>query len=215
MTEKGHGRAYFSNGSIRRCSRGSKRHGKEDLGRRWDSARCLVFPLQAGSPWLSYNLHRSFRLRIWNAWITEENCQTALLIYWAFSYLLRKSWGLSDTEKTDTFMLHWAIQLFILSFQHKGLFSLHFHTAVHHQGSQDWNSSRSGSRSRCRGHGGMFLTGLLPLVCSACSLIEPRLPAQGWYHPQGALPTLITNWENALQLDLMEAFPQLKLLSLW
>jgi hypothetical protein len=26
---------------------------------------------------------------------------------------------------------------------------------------------------------------------------------------------LITNWENALQLDLMEAFPQLKLLSLW
>jgi hypothetical protein len=41
----------------------------------------------------------------------------------------------------------------------KGLFSLHFHTAVHHQGSQDWNSSRSGSRSWCRGHGGMFLTG--------------------------------------------------------
>jgi hypothetical protein len=26
---------------------------------------------------------------------------------------------------------------------------------------------------------------------------------------------LITNWENALQLDLMEAFPQLKLLFLW
>jgi hypothetical protein len=26
---------------------------------------------------------------------------------------------------------------------------------------------------------------------------------------------LITNWENALHLDLMEAFPQLKLLSLW
>jgi hypothetical protein len=26
---------------------------------------------------------------------------------------------------------------------------------------------------------------------------------------------LITNWKNALQLDLMEAFPQLKLLSLW
>jgi hypothetical protein len=29
----------------------------------------------------------------------------------------------------------------------KGLFGLHFHAAVHHQGSQDWNSSRSGSRS--------------------------------------------------------------------
>jgi hypothetical protein len=66
--------------------------------------------------------------------------------------------------------------------------SLHFHTAVHHQGSQDWNSSRSGSRSWCRGHGGMFFTGLLPLDCSACSLIEPRLTAQRWSHPQGAFP---------------------------
>ena len=56
------------------------------------------------------------------------------------------------------------------------------------KGSQDWNSSRSGSRSWCRGHGGMLLTGLLPLACSACSLIEPRLPAQRWSHPQGAFP---------------------------
>jgi hypothetical protein len=56
------------------------------------------------------------------------------------------------------------------------------------KGSQDWNSSRSGSRSWCRGHGGMFLTGLPPLACSACSLIEPRLPAQRWSHPQGAFP---------------------------
>ena len=49
-------------------------------------------------------------------------------------------------------------------------------------------SSRSGSRSWCRGHGRMLLTGLLPLACSACSLIEPRLPAQRWHHPQGAFP---------------------------
>ncbi len=42
------------------------------------------------------------------------------------------------------------------------------------KGSQDWNSSRSESRSWCRGHGGMFFTGLLPLACSACSLIEPK-----------------------------------------
>jgi hypothetical protein len=35
----------------------------------------------------------------------------------------------------------------------------------------------------------MFFTGLLPLACSACSLIEPRLPVQRWHHPQGALPT--------------------------
>jgi hypothetical protein len=56
------------------------------------------------------------------------------------------------------------------------------------KGSQDWNSSRSGSRSWCWGHGGMFFTGLLPLACSTCFLIEPRLPAQRWHHPQGDLP---------------------------
>jgi hypothetical protein len=56
------------------------------------------------------------------------------------------------------------------------------------KGSQDWNSSRSGSRSWYRGHGGMFFTGLPPLACSACSLIQPRLPAQRWHHPQGDLP---------------------------
>jgi hypothetical protein len=33
--------------------------------------------------------------------------------------------------------------------------------------------------------------------------------------PPTSPPPLITNWENALQLDLMEAFSQLKLLSLW
>ena len=26
------------------------------------------------------------------------------------------------------------------------------------------------------------------LACSACSLTEPRLPAQRWHHPQGAFP---------------------------
>jgi hypothetical protein len=41
--------------------------------------------------------------------------------------------------------------------------------------------------SWCRGRGGMLLTGLLPLACSACSLIEPRLPAQKWHHPKGDL----------------------------
>jgi hypothetical protein len=56
------------------------------------------------------------------------------------------------------------------------------------KGSQDWNSSRSGSRSWNRGHGGMFLTDLLSLACSACSLIEPRLSAQRWHYPQGDLP---------------------------
>jgi hypothetical protein len=81
--------------------------------------------------------------------------------------------------------------------------------------SQDWNSSRLGSRSWCRGRGGMFLTGLLSLPCSACSLIEPKTISPGMVPPtMGPLP-LVTSWENALQIDLMEAFPHLKLLSLW
>jgi hypothetical protein len=33
-----------------------------------------------------------------------------------------------------------------------------------------------------------LLACLLPLACSACSLTEPRLPAQRWHHPQGTLP---------------------------
>jgi hypothetical protein len=57
------------------------------------------------------------------------------------------------------------------------------------KGSQDWNSGRPGSKSWCRGHGGMFFTGLLALACSACSPIEPRLPGQRWHHPQEDLPT--------------------------
>jgi hypothetical protein len=83
------------------------------------------------------------------------------------------------------------------------------------KGSQDWNSNRSGSRSWCRGPGGMFFTGLLHLACSACSLIEPKNTSPEMVPPTRGLSPLITNWENALQLDLMEAFPQLKLLSLW
>jgi hypothetical protein len=76
------------------------------------------------------------------------------------------------------------------------------------KGSQDWNSSRAGSRSWCRGHGGMLLSGLLPLACSACFLIEPRTTGPAMVPPTRGLSPLITNWENALQLDLIEAFPQ-------
>jgi hypothetical protein len=83
------------------------------------------------------------------------------------------------------------------------------------KGSQDWNSSRSGSKSWFRDHGGMFFTGLPHLACSVCSLIEPKTTSPEMVPPTRSLSPLITNWENALQLDLMEAFPQLKLLSLW
>jgi hypothetical protein len=83
------------------------------------------------------------------------------------------------------------------------------------KGSQDWNSSRSGYRRWCRGHGGMLLTGLLPLACSAFFLIEPKTFSPVMAPATMGPPCLITNWENVLQLDPMEAFPQLKLLSLW
>jgi hypothetical protein len=83
------------------------------------------------------------------------------------------------------------------------------------KGSQNWTSSRSESRSWWRVHGGMLFSGLLPLACSACCLIEPKTTSPEMV-PLTRCPTpLITNWENALQLDLMEAFPHLKLLSLW
>jgi hypothetical protein len=42
------------------------------------------------------------------------------------------------------------------------------------KGNQVWNSTKSGSRSWCRGHRGMFFTGLLHLACPACSLMEPK-----------------------------------------
>jgi hypothetical protein len=70
----------------------------------------------------------------------------------------------------------------------KRVYSGYSSTLLFIKGCQEWNSSRTESRNWCRGHGGMFLTGLLPLACSACSLIEPRLPAQRWSHPQGDFP---------------------------
>ena len=53
-----------------------------------------------------------------------------------------------------------------------------------------------GGRSRCRGYGGMLLTGLLPMACSACFLIEPGPTAQGWHHPQWAGPSLPINCQS-------------------
>jgi hypothetical protein len=65
----------------------------------------------------------------------------------------------------------------------------------------------AGSRNWCSGHGGMFFTGLLPLACSACSLIEPKSTSPEMVPRTRGLSPLITNWENALQLDFMEAAP--------
>ena len=62
-----------------------------------------------------------------------------------------------------------------VSWKGKCLFDLHFHVTVHH-----WRKSGQelrqdpGGRSRCRGHGGVLLTGLLSRACSACFLRAHR-----------------------------------------
>ena len=84
------------------------------------------------------------------------------------------------------------------------------------KGTQDWNSHRAGTwrQELMQRPGRVLLTGLLPLACSACFLIEPRTTSPGMAPSTRALPSLITNRENTLQLDLMEAFLQGRLLSL-
>jgi hypothetical protein len=63
------------------------------------------------------------------------------------------------------------------------------------KGSQDWNSSRSESRSWCWGHGGMLLTGLLPLAHSACFLIEPKTTTHnGPSHPWSLIEKMPYSW---------------------
>ena len=52
--------------------------------------------------------------------------------------------------------------------------------------------------------------GLLSLLSYRTKTTSPEMAP-----PTRGLSPLITNWENALQLDLMEAFPPLQLLSLW
>jgi hypothetical protein len=58
------------------------------------------------------------------------------------------------------------------------------------KGSQDWNSNRSGSRSWYRGHGWMFFTGLPPLACSACYLIDPKTTRSEMVPPTRGLSPL-------------------------
>jgi hypothetical protein len=45
-----------------------------------------------------------------------------------------------------------------------------------------------------------LLTGLFPMVCSACFLIQARTTAQGWLHPQWVGLSPITNQGNGLRL---------------
>jgi hypothetical protein len=69
----------------------------------------------------------------------------------------------------------------------KGLFRLHFHMAVHHQRKSGqelkWGRNLEAGADAEAGCEGVLLTGLLPKVCSACSLIEPRTTSPGMAPP--------------------------------
>ena len=75
---------------------------------------------------------------------------------------------------------------------------------------QDWNSSRSGSRSWGRGHGEMWLIGLLLLACSASFLIEPRTTSPGKAQPTMHPPQLITNWKKCLTAESHEGISSIE-----
>jgi hypothetical protein len=81
------------------------------------------------------------------------------------------------------------------------------------KGSQDWNSHREAGADAEATEGCSLLACFL--ACSACSLIEPKTTSPEMVPPTRGPPPLITNWDNGPQLDLMEAFPHLKFLSLW
>ena len=69
------------------------------------------------------------------------------------------------------------------------------------KGSQDWNSNRSGSRSWCRGHGGILLTGLLPLASYRTQDYQPRDDSihNGPSHPWSLIENMPYSWKHFLK----------------
>jgi hypothetical protein len=101
------------------------------------------------------------------------------------------------------------------SWEGKGLFCLHFHVAVHHQRKSGLELKQVRKQELMQWPWRDVLywlasPGLLSLLSYRTKTANPEMVP-----PTRGLSPLITNWENALQLDLMEAFLQLKLLSLW
>ena len=97
----------------------------------------------------------------------------------------------------------------------KGLFSLHFHIAVHHQRESGLEFKQVRKQELMQRPWRDVPYWLASPGLLACFLIEPKTTSPKMASPTRDPPALIINWENALQLYLMEALPQLKLLPLW
>jgi hypothetical protein len=89
----------------------------------------------------------------------------------------------------------------------KGLFGLHFRVAVHHQRKSGLELKQVRKQELMQRPWRDVPYWLASLACSACSLIEPKTTSPEMVPPTRGPPSLITNWENAPQLDLMEHFP--------
>jgi hypothetical protein len=180
------------------------------------------------------SLDRSFLALWWTMWfILEKGSQAAECIFcilW-IEYFTDISWH----QSTDFWYNIWFFLADLYDCLSHGL---HSYTKHHDQGaswgvsdypaytstllfitkgSQDRNSHRAGtSRQELMQRPWRDVTywlaspGLLSLLSYRTQDYQSR---DGTTHNEPS--PLITNWENALQLDLMEAFPQGRLLSLW
>ena len=100
------------------------------------------------------------------------------------------------------------------SWRRKGWLGLQFQFIV-----QDRNSSRAGTQRQepMQRQQRVLLTGLLPMACSFCFLTESMTTSSRMASPRvdWALPHWSLIEKSTLQLDLMDAFPQLRCLPLW
>ena len=151
-------------------------------------------------------------------------CVSMVSLYWALDG------GLNDKQDTFDFVFTDDTSLSVclnyvycccdvtswpsITWGRNDLFHSWFHTAIHHQ--KQWGQE-PGGRSWCRGHGGVLLPGLLPMACSVhpSYRTQDHLPWNGATHHGLGHPCTITKWESALQLDLIETLPPLRLLPLW
>jgi hypothetical protein len=83
----------------------------------------------------------------------------------------------------------------------KGLLSLHFQIAVHHQRKSGLELKQGRKQELMQSHGEMLFAGLLPLACSAYFLIEPKdyqprdgPTHKGPSHPWSLIEKMLYSW---------------------